>query len=136
MRIFLLAIVLGSGLASTLIGLAAEPAASRTSLEPGQPAAATPTTGQHRREGDRLDQQVGFFKHQEGRAVFVATDDNAEFSVLPNLNLERIERTLGDSPGRSLWKVSGTITEYRGDNWLLISRATRKLTPPVRTTLP
>jgi hypothetical protein len=106
-----------------------ERATGATSAGNSNPPAAA-AAFQRRREGDRLDQQLGSFRQLDGQVVFVTLEDKAEFSVLPNLNLERIERLLGDSPERSIWKVTGTITEYRGANWLLISRAARKNSRP------
>ncbi|MDR0871433.1 MAG: hypothetical protein LBN39_11640 [Planctomycetaceae bacterium] len=51
--------------------------------------------------------------------------DNAEerFVVLENLNLERILRTIEDKPQRSVWKIDGIYTEFRGENYILIQRA-------------
>jgi len=43
---------------------------------------------------------------------------------LENLNLERIARAVADNPVTLEWKVTGTITEYRGANFLLVTRAT------------
>jgi hypothetical protein len=47
--------------------------------------------------------------------------------VLENLALERIVRILNETRGQRQWLVSGTITEYRGSNYLLISKAVQRV---------
>ena len=42
--------------------------------------------------------------------------------LLENLALERISRSLEDNRG-SKWTVSGLVTEYRGSNYLLVTKA-------------
>ena len=58
--------------------------------------------------------------------AFVPANGNARFIVLENLNLERIARVLGDDPDARQWSVTGSITEYRGGNYLLVTRAILK----------
>jgi hypothetical protein len=50
--------------------------------------------------------------------------------VLENLALERIGRALDESRGTRLWVVSGLITEYRGANYLLVSKAVMQADEP------
>ena len=45
---------------------------------------------------------------------------------LPNLNLERIVRAIRDDPDQLVWSASGSITEYQGSNYLLVTRAVLK----------
>jgi hypothetical protein len=53
--------------------------------------------------------------------------DKAEsFRVLENLALERINRELGQARGTLQWTVSGIVTEYRGNNYLLVTKAVVK----------
>ena len=63
--------------------------------------------------------------------MFVS-DDKVEMGALPNLNLERIVRTLKNSDdAQSIrWSVSGIVTEFNGRNHLLISRAVYKSSAP------
>lgn len=84
------------------------------------------------REGSRLRDVAGHFR-QSGDALTFIDGENREISGLPNLNLERIIRMLKavDEPESIAWSVSGTITEFSGRNYLLISRAVYKAaTPP------
>ena len=48
------------------------------------------------------------------------------FVGLENLNLQRIARTIADNPVPLQWSVTGTITEYRGANFLFVRRAVLK----------
>lgn len=66
----------------------------------------------------------------EGDAASIIGNDGVRFGGLPNLNLERIVRTLKtvSEPNRVQWSISGVATEYGGRNYLLISRAVYKAT--------
>ena len=79
------------------------------------------------REGTEIDGKTGYFRQDGDGAVFV-TDDGFELGGLPNLNLERVVRTLKtvDETENIRWRVSGTITEFSGRNYLFISRAVYK----------
>ena len=74
------------------------------------------------REGTKLTGREGTFQVTGDRATFETTDGR-RFIGLENLNLERIVRTIVDSVEPLRWTVDGTITEYRGSNYLLVSRA-------------
>ncbi len=83
------------------------------------------------REGTELVDQIGSFQVLGERVVFVAERDSQRFVALENLNLERIARTLASHPYPLQWKVSGRITEFRGNNFILVERAIGKAgTPP------
>ena len=58
-----------------------------------------------------------------GRVLFFTADGKRRFVGLENLNLERVARTIAESPQTLQWSVTGTITEYRGANFLLVRRA-------------
>ena len=72
------------------------------------------------------------FKITGDRATFFTTDGQHQFTGLENLNLARIVRTINDRPDAVEWSVSGTISEYRGSNYLLVTRATLKSKTPGR----
>lgn len=75
------------------------------------------------REGTQLKETRGIFRATGDRYTFFASGDSGRFVVLENLNLDRIARTLDDNPTIGQWLVSGTITEFQGNNYLLIDRA-------------
>jgi hypothetical protein len=79
------------------------------------------------REGTEISGQTGYFRQDGDGATFV-TDDGYELGGLPNLNLERVVRTLktSDETSSIRWRVNGTITEFSGRNYLLITRAVYK----------
>jgi len=76
------------------------------------------------REGTEIVEQRGRFIVSGDRALFITADDHRRFTVLENLNLERIAKAVTEHPDRLHWNISGMVTEYRGENYLLIKRAT------------
>jgi hypothetical protein len=78
------------------------------------------------REASRLIDQVGSFRVTGDHVTFISTDGKLRFESLENLAIERIARTIGDSPDQLEWTISGTITEYRGANYLLVTQAVLK----------
>jgi len=74
------------------------------------------------REGTLLSNQLGEFSMTGDRISFHMADPEHALDVLENLALERVWKVLKDTPNRQ-WSVSGTITEYRNRNYLLIQRA-------------
>ena len=84
------------------------------------------------REGTRLKDVVGRFRQAGDSLVFI-DGENRELGGLPNLNLERVARMLQsvEEPESVTWSISGTVTEYSGQNHLLITRAVfRSAAPP------
>jgi hypothetical protein len=78
------------------------------------------------REGSRLVDRSGSFKLAGDRVTFVSSDGKLKFDGLENLAIERIARTIADSPDPLEWSISGLITEYRGANYLLVTQAVLK----------
>ena len=102
-----------------------------------QPPAATPDASATRaanagdekpaprfREGTSLIDCVGVFKPTGDRLTFFAREGRRRFVVLENLSLERIYRVMADNRTQLQWTVNGTVTEFRGVNYLLVQRAT------------
>ena len=91
-----------------------------------------PESGERRlREGTEITGQSGYFR-QDGEGATFVTEDEYELGGLPNLNLERIVRTLktADEPETIRWRVDGSITEFSGRNYLFITRAVYKSAAP------
>jgi len=78
------------------------------------------------REGSKLVDMPGQFKISGDRAVFLSADGKSQFACLENLNSERIARMVAESPETLDWEVQGTITEYRNENYVLITQAVIK----------
>jgi hypothetical protein len=75
------------------------------------------------REGTRVVEQLGYFQATGDRTTFHSADGETRILGLENLILERISRITEETPGKVEWTVSGTITEFRGNNFLLVTRA-------------
>jgi hypothetical protein len=102
--------------------LAAEPAVRSFAPRRTTPA---PTSGtlQREREGTTLVDVPGYFKLTGDRATFFPSRGDVHYLALENLNLERIAIAISDIPEQLPWIVSGTVTEYRGANYLLVTKA-------------
>ncbi len=75
------------------------------------------------REGTRVVDQLGVFKSIGGRVTFFDSESGRQFVGLENLNLERIAQAINSVIDRQEWLVSGTVTEFRGVNFLLVEKA-------------
>jgi hypothetical protein len=76
------------------------------------------------REGSKLVDVAGQFKTSGERVAFHAADGKSRFPCLENLNSERVARIVAESPPESLdWIVQGTLTEFRNENYLLVTQA-------------
>lgn len=99
---------------------------------PGPAAAKSPVPGraadmkQRLREGAKLADVVGRFEFGGERYVFHPADGGEPMRVIENLSLERIGIALQESRTKTDWIVSGTVTEYRGNNFLLVTKAVTK----------
>ena len=82
----------------------------------------TTKPGERLREGTRLIDEVGTFQNVGDRIAFVPGDKDS-YRVLENLQLQRIGQSLDGARGQQLWVVSGVITEFRGANYLLVTKA-------------
>ena len=78
------------------------------------------------REGTRIVNRLGYFKVSGEGMIFYSSDGELEFPGLENLALERVARVIENVPRRSEWSVTGTITEFRENNFLFITRAVLK----------
>ena len=76
------------------------------------------------REGTTFQGVKVTFRATGNRTTMFPTDSNDErFVCLENLQLERILKTTEEKPQRTVWKIDGTYTEFRGENYVLIQRA-------------
>jgi hypothetical protein len=80
--------------------------------------------GERLREGTRLTDVAGSFQTAGDRISFHPDGGKGEsYRVLENLALERVDRFLGQARGTPTWTVSGVVTEFRGSNFLLVTKA-------------
>jgi hypothetical protein len=118
MRTTLLSLFLLAAVASSSLALRAEPGDS-----PAAAPAIKPNAGERLREGTQLVDQAGKFEFAGDRVAFFPNGSSDSYRVLENLALERISRILNEGRGKQAWILSGTLTEFRGSNYLLITKA-------------
>lgn len=75
------------------------------------------------REGTDLVEQHGQFRMAGDRIAFFPSNSASRYVVLENLNLQRIAQVMTENPAAVEWSVSGTLTEYRGNNYLFVRSA-------------
>jgi hypothetical protein len=112
-----------TSLAGPPVRLAAAADSAPRAFAPRSTNPAPHPTSQRQREGTALVDAPGHFKLTGDRATFFPSGSDAHYMVLENLNLERIATAISDIPEQIPWVVSGTITEYRGANYLLVTKA-------------
>ncbi len=83
------------------------------------------------REGTEIVDLDGYFRPSGDRISFFSADGKRRLVGLENLNLQRIARAISDDPRQLRWKVSGTVTEFRGANFLLVSEAILGMDPTI-----
>jgi hypothetical protein len=79
--------------------------------------------GDRQREGTRLTDVSGRFEIAGDRVTFFPASGRESYRLLENLSLERVAQVLSESRSRQEWTVSGTLTEFRGANYLLLTKA-------------
>ena len=84
------------------------------------------------REGTRLTDVNGRFDVAGDRVSFATTESAETLRVLENLALERIAKILGESRASPEWTISGTVTEYNGANYLLLTKAVQTGKPAAK----
>lgn len=102
------------------------PPRQRKSESHSAKAESTAREGSRLREGLELKDEVGEFRDAGGRIAFYPANRKVTLTVLESLALERVYSELEQRLERRRWSVSGTVTEYRGGNYLQITRAVMK----------
>jgi len=82
--------------------------------------------GDRQREGTKLTEVVGRFELAGDRITFYPNGGRESYRVLENLALERVSQVLSESRARQDWTISGVLTEFRGNNYLLLNKAVVK----------
>jgi hypothetical protein len=141
--VFCFVAVMGMGAVAVLANDLAPSGGEQGDLEGSADSAARGRTGE-RGEGnpeekaeaaDRADRVREGTKWQNERGTFTLVGDRVTFTkqgqnyiVLENLNLERVVKTIEEN--RTVtdadtleWTVDGTVTEFRGANFVLITRS-------------
>jgi hypothetical protein len=114
-------------------GLAVQPSGSVANVPTAMSAAAAGANAQgagevakpseRLREGTKLVDVVGTFQAAGGDSILFSREGGKEsFRVLENLALQRVGQALENNLNARHWIVSGVITEYRGANYLLLTK--------------
>ncbi len=77
------------------------------------------------REGTRVVGLSGTFSENGRRWMMHAENSGPTFRILENLTLQRIANAITDDAQDNFWKVSGILTEFQNENFLLIDRIQR-----------
>jgi len=72
------------------------------------------------REGAEIVDSEGTFEWIGDRLSFVQDGEKVVLKILENRMMERVVQAQEGSTGELVWVVSGTVTEYRGGNFLLM----------------
>ena len=81
------------------------------------------------REGTELVNVVGSFKLTGDRATFYPADGSGRFGGLENQTLERLATVISEDPSQLEWLVTGVVTEFKGNNYILVTKAILKSKP-------
>ncbi len=127
------AILAAAALVAALAAAQNPPASSRlagSALLPtaqAPPAAPGDKPAEKLREGTRLADEIGGFSRVGERISFSPGGKGDALRCLENLALERISRAIDESQGQRQWIVSGVVTEFKGANYLLVTKAVIQL---------
>ena len=75
------------------------------------------------REGTTMQSQHAIFRIAGNRLVMTTVQGSERHFCLENLNLQRIHDVLRENPTLTDWTVDFIVTEYKGENYVLIQRA-------------
>jgi len=101
-------------------GAATTPTEQRLKPNPGK---AEDTT--RWREGHRIENVTATLQITDTERFTATIDSERNLVVLENLSLERIAEAMKIDSSDNRWTVHGRVTEFRGQNYLWIERATR-----------
>jgi hypothetical protein len=79
----------------------------------------------HLEEGTKLPEILGVFGFSEHRFKFIELKgEHREFVCLENSTLERVQQASQQESSDCAWIITGSVTKFRGENFLIIDSAT------------
>ncbi len=82
------------------------------------------------REGTHLVRVLGQFRRVGDKLLFFPKKGGRRLIGLENLGLQRIARVVRTQSKHRLWQITGLVTEFGGENYILIEHAvTEELAP-------
>lgn len=88
------------------------------------------------REGTQIEAVRGRIIEIGRRWALVTDEGDQTYRILENLALERIARAIRVDPADDHWSVSGSLTEFSGQNYLLLRVVMRASSDPGRGPVP
>ena len=82
------------------------------------------TAAHRQREGTNVKQIIGEIRETGRRWLFI-TNQGTSYQILENLALQRAVQAARDDAKDRHWAVDGELTEFLGENYLLINRLMR-----------
>jgi len=77
------------------------------------------------REGHRFENLTAMIQITETERFLATIEGDKNFLVLDNLALERIAEAMRVDSTDNRWVLTGRVTEFRGQNYVWVERATR-----------
>jgi hypothetical protein len=78
------------------------------------------------REGTPLHEIKGRFrKHDQSERLLFLDESDRKYKCLENVCLQRVASALQSDDRKFVWLVSGKLTEFNEENFLLLEKATR-----------
>jgi len=77
------------------------------------------------REGHRFENLTAMIQITETERFMASIEGDKNFLVLENLALERIAEAMRIDSTDNRWVLTGRVTEFRGQNYVWVERATR-----------
>lgn len=115
----------GALLAAVASNLTAGDPTKRVDTAPSESANSASDTPKIVREGARIESKIMRAKLAGENIVWEADDSKKSFDSLENLALERVLQAVHADGSERPWIVTGTITEFKGRNFILLERASR-----------
>ena len=77
------------------------------------------------REGHRFENLTAMIQITEAERFLASIEGDKNFLLLENLALERIAEAMRIDSTDNRWVLTGRVTEFRGQNYVWVERATR-----------
>jgi len=77
------------------------------------------------REGTPLVDVKGRFRRQGDRFQFMEEGSTKSIKCLENLSLQRVDASQQDDERKVIWLVTAKVTEFKGENFLILEKAVR-----------
>ena len=75
------------------------------------------------REGTTAQSQHVIFRVTSNRVIMISAQGVERYLCLENLNLQRVTDVIRNNPTLTDWTVDYVVTEYKGENYVLIQHA-------------